>query len=698
VKNKSTNQNGLSVLLFNILFCLVLTILVFPRIIIAFEKITPSDQKMADSVFDLLEKLKQNSNCQETLKISNKIKFDKKNSLTWLPYINLVKNTERICKHNQLNQLNKLCQQVQVESQTENIKTNSSLNLYLYENTLNYCYGRILEKLTIEMKNKSKIKTEEIKILIQENFTHFVKLKDVSDFQRFIKLSLQNKDISEITLSLFIKEVESLKELNEHRKYLNLINYIPDLQISSSKTLRDLNSNLLKSSKMSLKFGELLKNFKLVVKKYDDSDIKIPNSALEILAYFKLNSDDLKKKETLEDLIYCSRILLQNNQTELGRDFLRIAIQYFEGFPERWDAVFTLISSHIKFSEFNQIKEFIYSHKLDSKLYQSPSYIQFWSAYSFEKIKLISEANSLYENILKTHPVTVYAAFSLNKLKNSKVKDEYLKIFHSKKENKNIYSEHFKEIIKNGKPIQKRIVLWGKINSIRLMEIELKDYISQTNSKEQNTSLIIELTKSLQFENLYQKSFNIIQKKMDEGQIELNRELLTQFFPKIYFNGILDNEYKINPHVIISLIKQESAFSKSAISSAGARGLMQIMFPTAKRFSKKIKKQQLFIPSKNIPIGLKYLDILLKKFDGNLIYTIASYNAGEGNVDKWRIKHFNGKNILHDIENIPFKETRIYVKSILRNYFFYEELYKEKSRSPASESINYKNLFILKDY
>ena len=129
---------------------------------------------------------------------------------------------------------------------------------------------------------------------------------------------------------------------------------------------------------------------------------------------------------------------------------------------------------------------------------------------------------------------------------------------------------------------------------------------------------------------------------------------------------------------MLSLIRQESVFNPGAKSIVGARGLMQLMPQTAKRLKKHVRPNQLENPKLNIELGSKYITSLFKKYDQNLVYILASYNAGEARVKKWQEIYFESESILHNIETIPFLETRNYVKLIFRNIFFYKVLEDKK--------------------
>lgn len=138
-----------------------------------------------------------------------------------------------------------------------------------------------------------------------------------------------------------------------------------------------------------------------------------------------------------------------------------------------------------------------------------------------------------------------------------------------------------------------------------------------------------------------------------------------------------EDGFKIDRSLIYAFIRQESRFRPNARSRAGASGVMQLMPATAgymagKRLSG-TDRQRLFDPAYNMSLGQKYILHLLEdpNIGGNLFYMLAAYNAGPGNLQKWRAKvDYEGDPLLF-IESLPSRETRLYMEHVLSNLWIY---------------------------
>ncbi|MDO8282264.1 MAG: transglycosylase SLT domain-containing protein [Thermodesulfovibrionia bacterium] len=158
------------------------------------------------------------------------------------------------------------------------------------------------------------------------------------------------------------------------------------------------------------------------------------------------------------------------------------------------------------------------------------------------------------------------------------------------------------------------------------------------------------------------------------------RDFLVLSYPLAYWDIIssVSESKGIDPYLVEALIREESRFNSGVMSWAGAYGLMQLMPATAGRLKSDAgvvlkNESDLYDVEKNILIGTHYLSLLLKEFKV-LPFSIASYNAGENAVRGW-MKRYQGRPSDEIIEEIPYDETRNYVKKVLRSYWRYRLLY-----------------------
>lgn len=149
------------------------------------------------------------------------------------------------------------------------------------------------------------------------------------------------------------------------------------------------------------------------------------------------------------------------------------------------------------------------------------------------------------------------------------------------------------------------------------------------------------------------------------------------FYPLKYQDYILTASltYNVKPEVIASVINAESSFNSEAVSSKGAVGLMQVMPSTAEYLAQQLNLStyDLFEPEINIMLGSYYLSYLIDQF-GDLKIAVCAYNAGPNRVRKWlNEQNISDKNI--NEFNIPYAETRNYLKKVLKNINFYQNCF-----------------------
>jgi soluble lytic murein transglycosylase len=153
-------------------------------------------------------------------------------------------------------------------------------------------------------------------------------------------------------------------------------------------------------------------------------------------------------------------------------------------------------------------------------------------------------------------------------------------------------------------------------------------------------------------------------------------------YPNLFWDEVQQatETFPWDPRVFHALVREESSFNPDNVSWAGAQGLCQLMPPTARRVGEwlgiKVTKTNMVDPLTNLRIGSRYLEYLRDYFGDNLFLAVPAYNAGEGNVGKWR-RSTGPVPTDEFVESIPIRETRHYVKRVLGTYQLYRVLYDD---------------------
>jgi soluble lytic murein transglycosylase len=142
----------------------------------------------------------------------------------------------------------------------------------------------------------------------------------------------------------------------------------------------------------------------------------------------------------------------------------------------------------------------------------------------------------------------------------------------------------------------------------------------------------------------------------------------------------------LDPMLVAALIRQESLFDPRALSRAGARGLMQLMLPTARMVARSRGEpapgeEDLFRPELSVTYGTHYLRAKLAEFDDRVEVALAAYNAGERKAREWEgiLREFN-PDLYREI--IDYSETKDYVRRILYNQATFHLFYSPGEQSP----------------
>ena len=181
--------------------------------------------------------------------------------------------------------------------------------------------------------------------------------------------------------------------------------------------------------------------------------------------------------------------------------------------------------------------------------------------------------------------------------------------------------------------------------------------------------------------------------------ISMTRASFRRLYPTYYWGEInqVAQKMDLDPNLMIAIMRQESAFNTTAISRAGARGLMQVMPQTGQNMARLVKlknfsTEDLHIPHTSILLGGKHLSDHMKVFQKDkhrqLTLALSAYNAGLDAAKRWA-KRLTKQDVDEFIERIPYKETRNYVKLVYRNYRVYS--YLNNAQPEVEISLGYKN-------
>ncbi len=149
-------------------------------------------------------------------------------------------------------------------------------------------------------------------------------------------------------------------------------------------------------------------------------------------------------------------------------------------------------------------------------------------------------------------------------------------------------------------------------------------------------------------------------------------------YPRVHWQELREAslQWGLDPYLVLSMMRQESLFDPEAVSRAGARGLMQLMPATAREVSRRLRMPfsvaLMHEPRQSIRMGAYYLGMQLRRF-GSPVLALCAYNAGPRRVSQW-LRRGPYRGVDEFIEDIPFRETRLYVERIILTYAAYRGL------------------------
>lgn len=154
----------------------------------------------------------------------------------------------------------------------------------------------------------------------------------------------------------------------------------------------------------------------------------------------------------------------------------------------------------------------------------------------------------------------------------------------------------------------------------------------------------------------------------------INRQWLELYFPKEFWPLFEKHSGELDPYILLSVARQESTLNEKAVSPANAQGLLQIHPDTSTKLTND-PAVDLLDPEKNVSLGSRYLKELLGRLENQIHLALAAYNAGEEKLASWN-QRYPVKDPVLFIDLISYRETRNYVASVLRNYYWYQRLHR----------------------
>ena len=413
----------------------------------------------------------------------------------------------------------------------------------------------------------------------------------------------------------------------------------------------------------------------------------ITAQAFEILHFIRNNRLSLQSEETSRQLLVLGKKLSAEGHNDFAREFFRQSRVFTRG-KYRYESIFQSLWVYIKDNRYDSARHIIDNSRIMDDFEHYPSKLKFWLAYIYKQTGKSDEAHRLFLRLIEDDPTGFYSTVVVQKypteaIFNSwKINEEMDRAMLRKLSGLNLNNDYKKSLT--------RLMAWAELSLFSYVKLEAEDLLKDRKAfkKIPKSIDVAEYKKFLSFITLqalsisenYLSAFMFINKNLGRDVLSMNRTMLKKLYPTPYLKmvrkRIKKGRYDLSPYTVLGLIRQESGFDPQIRSRVGATGLMQLMPSTARMVRKGTTIRQLKRPHLNIRLGVKYLRQLKRKYDGNLIHTLAAYNAGEHRVDRWRKKYFKNRDFLKTIESIPFHETRNYVKYIYRNIYFYKMLDK----------------------
>ncbi len=322
------------------------------------------------------------------------------------------------------------------------------------------------------------------------------------------------------------------------------------------------------------------------------------------------------------------------------------------------DALANIFFAKIKSGDYENAKKIGMDHLRKFPDANSAPMVMFWLGKLAEKTNNYAEYTNFYENVINKFPDSYYAYRAYLKL--TRMRGPLITDFIDPKPV--VYPYKYKR------------------NNIIVKLVDLKDYdiVNEIGGDDEFIKSWV-LFKKGDYSNSMLTAREAMAKLKDKpDKYDLRWRLV---YPVIFYDDIKNfaEETGNNPPLMLALTREESYFDPLAQSIAGASGLMQLMPSTANEINRKFNlgmliPSSLFNPYQNIKIGNYYYEFLRNNLEGHDISSVAAYNGGIGSLQRWKTSlTYNDTDEF--VEQIPYPETKNYVKKVFASYWNYIRIY-----------------------
>ncbi len=555
-----------------------------------------------------------------------------------------------------------------------------------------YCRGIFLE---ISYQQKRTLKKE--LLFFKKNIDKYLDRKEVPNLIKYLKRikGYKRRAISKIIANNYLG-LDSYKRKTVNDKILKTLRL--DREIEKRLTL--ISKENIEINRGIRNLNKVHRNLIELIKEGDLNNTR--NMVSKFIALHTRYRDNISVKIFLNKFMKLgTRLIRVKFYDEANRIF-----NYAEKLGSRQDesnVLFHKLLGFIISEEWEDALGFIEKYRYIDKFAMLCNQHRFWAAYVIQMNDKKYLARHLYKQIIgKSSMLDYYNILAMGQLRGLDRNEKFTYSHTSLRSPASEYRLKNKNLTSYAKGRVQRISLWSKLGVDKFIFAEINELLSSSKNiilkkkiakemtnGELKSRLVVMFLNTLASNKVDLQIFKLVNSSFKNRTTNINSTILKKVFPFRFYHEIKKYADEIDPAIVLSLMRQESAFNPHARSSAGARGLMQLMPATAKMVRRKVRTKDLVIPKINIPIGVEYLQSMYEKFDKNIIYTLAAYNAGDRRVRDWQ-KHELDENSFpfSMIEIIPFNETKLYIKLIFRNIFFYKLLENDLNINIALSSVN----------